>query len=166
MKFANVITLALFILFAAPNAKATPVVGDKAVFSATLSLGKRAIMDGTATFVVVGRQPETGNWVVDSITNLSGKIEQKQNLVQEKDLLTEAAIDDILSNCAAKGGVSEVVTVPAGTFQACAVPKSNETVTGTVWVAKVPFGYVKGVGKRNDGISINGVLENYSAGAR
>ncbi len=166
MKFAAAMTLALLSSITATTAQATPTVGDKAHFSATLSLGKRPIMDGTATFEVVGRQPDNGGWVVNSVTNLSGKIEQKQNLVQESDLLSEAAIDDILANCAAKEGVAEVITVPAGTFQTCAIPKSNDSVTGTVWVAKVPFGYVKGVGKRSDGISINGVLESFSAGPR
>lgn len=144
-------------------AEATPAIGDKATFAVDLTKGSQALQ-GKVTFELTAYDQATETWTQVSTTEVSGQTQVQQDKVASKDLLTDASIDAMLADCAKANGKAETVTVPAGTFPACAVPITTSDSTGTAWVSKVPFGYSKWTATRNDGMVINGVLESYKAG--
>jgi hypothetical protein len=50
---------------------------------------------------------------------------------------------DAMTNCVAKGGMMEDVTVPAGTYNTCHMMMTEIGVTTNLWWGDVPFGVVK-----------------------
>jgi hypothetical protein len=158
-------TLAIFGLMFALQANATPSVGDKAVFAVNMKMGNQS-MDGHVTFELTGYDKATDVWQQQTTMDFNGQTQVQKSTPAGKDLLTDAIIADVLSNCAAKGGTVDSVTAPAGTFQACAVPITNDQGTGTVWVSQVPFGYSKWVANRKDGLVITALLESFVDGSK
>ena len=60
--------------------------------------------------------------------------------VNQNDCASDAALQDIVNRCAAYGGVSEFLQVPAGNFNTCRLPLQQG---GTVNVGVVPFAVVR-----------------------
>jgi hypothetical protein len=163
MKSVFASTIAVLGLLIAVAAGATPKIGDKSIYNVNLSMGSQS-MDGKVTFELTAFDATTDAWSQVTTTEFNGKRNIQQSTMSTKDLLTDAMIDDVLANCAAKGGTAETVTSPAGDLPSCAVPVSNGSGTGTVWVAKVPFGYAKWIANRSDGVVVNGVIESFVPG--
>lgn len=121
-------TLALSLFAIA--AHAAPKVGDVAFFRGTWGADnisqevKFTAWNGSqftkvTTTTIGARPPATSSEQVDFNRTAS-----------------DAAIDDLLRNCAARGGVAETVLVPAGSFPSCKVAASGG---GFVWFGQVPF---------------------------
>jgi hypothetical protein len=148
---------------AAVLAEATPARGDRSVFNVKLSKGTQ-ITTGKLTFELTSYDKSTDQWVQTSTTDLNGQKQTKTETVATSDLLDDATIDSIITNCVARGGKTETITSPAGSFPSCAVPINNSKTSGTVWVAKVPFGYCKWILSRSDGLTVDSLLESFVAG--
>jgi hypothetical protein len=155
--------IALLCVFAALNAKATPLVGDKSTFRVNLTLDDQS-MNGTATFELMSYDVITDMWEQVTTTEFDGQKNVEKIKSTTHDLLNDAMIDDVLANCATKGGSPETITVPAGSFITCNVPVASDSATGTIWIAKVPFGYAQWHSLRADGVIVNGVLESFVSG--
>lgn len=153
----------LTVTLASMIAEATPALGDKSVYDVTLAKGGQS-MAGTVTFELTNYNKATNSWTQTSTTEFNSQKQTQTETIQGKDLLDDATIDTVLGNCAARGGKTETVTSPAGSFPSCAVPVTNSDGTGTVWVSKVPFGFSKWVANRSDGITVTGVLKSYQNG--
>jgi hypothetical protein len=163
MNFILQSTLAILCLVAAVQAQATPNLGDKSVFTVNLTQGPQS-MDGIVTFELTGFEKSTDSWTQITTTEFNGQKDVQKSSMATQDLLTETMIDETLANCGSKGGTVDTVTCAAGTFPACAVPVTNDQGVGTLWVAKVPFGYAKWISKRSDGVIVTGLLQSFARG--
>ena len=65
--------------------------------------------------------------------------DHREEDVNTDDLINDEMISYLLANCAAQNGQLQNVTVPAGTFNSCAITNENSTI----WIAQAPFGFVK-----------------------
>lgn len=153
----------LTITLASMIAEATPALGDKSVYDVTLAKGGQSMV-GTVSFELTAYNKSTDSWTQISITDFNGQKRTQTETIEGQDLLDDATIDSILTDCAGRGGKEETIDSPAGSFPSCAVPVVNSDGTGTVWVAKVPFGFSKWIANRTDGIIVTGVLKSYQHG--
>lgn len=125
------------------SAYATPRLGDFAAFNAVISVNGQTIQADVQQEIV---QQDAGNnqFLERQTVVLSGRSPEVTDSWKAADeFLDDATIDAILANCAAAGGTSQAITVPAGAFDTCAVPFDNESTQGIAWIAKVPFGVAK-----------------------
>lgn len=153
----------LSLTLAAAYAEATPALGDRSVYDVTLSKDTQT-MQGHVTFELTAFDKSTDLWTQTTTTDFEGQKQTQTDTVATADLLDDATIDSVLTNCSAHGGKEETVKSAAGDFAACAVPVSNSSGSGTIWVSKVPFGYAKWNITRTDGVNIDSLLESFIAG--
>lgn len=154
----------LSLTFAAVFAEATPALGDRAVYNVKLSKGAHSIT-GKVTFELTSYDKETDTWVQTSTTDFNGQKQTQTDKIASSDVLDDATIDSVITNCAARKGTLETVKTPAGDFPSCAVPISTNEAKGTAWVSKVPFGYSKWILNRADGVIVDSLLESYVNGS-
>lgn len=157
--FLVIITLVLAAIFA----EATPAVGDKSVYDVTLTKGSQ-VVTGQVSFELTAFDKDGNSWTQISTTEFNGQTQTQTDKVEAKDLLDDNTIDTILGDCLSRGGQSETIQSPAGEFPSCAIPVNNAKGSGTVWVAKVPFGFVKWNSHRRDGITVEGLLKTFQTG--
>jgi len=153
----------LSLTFAAVVAEATPAVGDQSVFNVTLSKGGQSL-SGQVTFELTNYDKSADSWSHTTTTDFSGQKQTQTETIASSDLLDDATIDSILANCTVRGGKSETTNTPAGDFPTCALPLNNSQGQGTVWIAKVPFGYCKWILNRTDGVIVDSILASYVNG--
>ncbi len=154
--------LALALSVVSLSAYATPKVGDTAVFDVKLGLNgqsaeainqielvqfdlsKNSYLE-RQTFTMAGRAPETSdNWKTSD------------------EYLTDSVIEEVLSNCAARGGLAQKIYVTAGEFNTCAVNFDTPEASGVLWIGKVPFGVVKSdVVRKDNGMTISSAIRSY-----
>ena len=127
------------VLFAA-TAFAMPTMGGNAVYNVTISQGGQS-MQGTLESTITAAN--SGSYTVESKINLGGQSQVQNQQRSEQEMVSDALVGQILGNCAQYGGKLETVTVPAGTFNTCALPADPQDGTGFTWVGQVAFGVVK-----------------------
>lgn len=166
MKFQMKTGLVLLTLtLAVTAAKATPAIQDKAVFSVLLEKEQQDL-SGKATFELTAYDKTSDTWTKTSLTDFGGEQSFQTSSVPTAKLMNDAAIDDALKNCVAKGGKNDIVHSVAGHLPACAMPVSNAEGSGTVWISKVPFGYSKWVTVRDDGLTTKATIESFVNGTK
>lgn len=122
-------------------ALATPKIGDYAQYQLNVQNGSNSV--DLSLIREILNQDSSGNFLVRQILQLPDGNQQVSETTEGADqFLTDATIDGLLANCAGAGGALQTVTVPAGSFETCAVPYTNESETGTAWIGKVSFGLV------------------------
>lgn len=127
------------VLFTA-TAFAMPAVGDNAVYSLQLSQGGQTISGTLETTITANN---AGTFSIESKIDLGGQKQVQTEQKQANELVSDALIADVMANCSNYGGKIQSVTVPAGTFNACALPAQPQDGTGFTWIAPVAFGVVK-----------------------
>lgn len=142
-------------------ALAMPAVGDNAVYSLQISQGGQS-MSGTLETTITGFA--NGSYSLESKINMGGQQQVQNDQRQAQEMVTDALISQIMTNCAQYGGKLESVTVPAGTFNTCALPVNPQDGTGTTWVANVPFGLVKVDSTDTQGQKTFGELNSFKFG--
>lgn len=121
-------------------AMAMPAIGDNAVYSLQISQGGQSVSGTLETTITANN---SGTFSIESKINLGGQSQVQTEQKSEQEMVSDALIADLMSNCANYGGKIESVTVPAGTFNACALPAQPQDGTGFTWIAPVAFGVVK-----------------------
>jgi putative hemolysin len=134
----NIISV-LALLFIAAPVFAAPAVGDQAFYNVTnVEYGKT--WSGTNEMKIMSINPAGTEFEIQSTEYFHEKTEVYNYRYTEQDFWPYLMADATLANCVSYGGKLETTTVPAGTFNTCALPDQG----GTVWIAAgVPFGYVK-----------------------
>lgn len=127
-------------LLVTASAFAMPAVGDHALYNVTISQGGQSA-NGTLETTITALN--NGQYNVESKVNIGGQSQVQNDQKAASDLLSDAVLAQVMSNCAQYGGKMESVTVAAGTFNACALPAQDQGSTGFTWVAQVAFGIVK-----------------------
>ena len=142
-------------LFLAAPAFAMPSIGDLAFFDATIQFPGETPQNFSLTQELLQQDP-WGNDLERVTENFPGNPPLvEDNWINSANLNSDATVNDDLANCARRNGSLQTLTVPAGTFSTCKMNYSGSdangnAVTGTVWVGKVPFGFVKANTVRQD----------------
>ncbi|HEX4925217.1 MAG TPA: hypothetical protein VFV50_14080 [Bdellovibrionales bacterium] len=133
---------ALLLTLAATSAMAMPAVNDAASYDVTVSQGGQSI-SGTQDLVITAYNATTKLYTVKSTSTFNGQTQVQEQTTTADKLVSDAAANQLLSNCAAQGGTLGQVTVPAGTLDACTLPVNENGARGTVSLGAVPFGLIK-----------------------
>lgn len=134
------ILVSVFVMSTA--AYAMPNVGDEAMFAVTTTQSGQTLT-GTMEFKLMSHDTTTDNWDEQITTSIAGQTSNQDQTLTSSSLLTDLQAQQILASCGSVNGALATITVPAGTFNTCAVPQNNNGETGTVWVADVTFGIVQ-----------------------
>lgn len=122
---------------------AMPSVNDSASYDVVVTQGNQSqhiTYDASLTEYNSGQD----TFKMVEVTTVHGQQPQTQEgWVKGEDLASDELVAELLTNCAKYRGKAGKVTVPAGTFDSCALPQNNNGVVGTLWVAKVSFGIAK-----------------------
>lgn len=125
-------------------AQAMPAVGDVAAFDGT-TVTSQGQPIAFHTELTLSQFDASQNAYLQTSTTTAPGIQPivQQKWVAATDLIDDATVQAILAQCSSQGGVSEVIAVPAGTFNTCRIVDSSD---GSVYnVGAVPFGIVKAV---------------------
>lgn len=133
---------ALALLFVSVSAYATPKVGDFAMFDTAISLNGQSAV-GTVTVELMNFDPAQGYLQRQTVEFPGRAAEVSEDWMSEDSFLTDETINMALSNCPAAGGSYETITVPAGTYNTCAIKFDNEQSQGVIWVGRVSLGIVR-----------------------
>lgn len=135
-------------------AQATPAVGDKVSFSGTW--GSDAVSQTLAFVAFNGTE-----YKKVTTTKIGVNAAQTaEEWVNKDDTASDAALQDIVTNCANYGGKPETITVPAGTFPTCKAPMQSG---GTMNIGVVPFAIVR-VDTFVDGKALTMTLGSFARG--
>ncbi|MES3037488.1 MAG: hypothetical protein V4736_06225 [Bdellovibrionota bacterium] len=123
---------------------AWPAVGDSSTFVAVSSVsGATSTMEVKITATAIDAAADT--LTLEMVTLAADG--QTQTETQTAPLSSfqqlAQALPMLLGNCAAVGGVVEVLKTDAGTFDTCKMTDDSAEQTGFIWFANVPFGFVK-----------------------
>lgn len=125
----------------ASAAMAFPAVKDKSVFNGIYAGAAGGQIEFVQTLELTKFDASTNKFTLSNTFALpNGQVQAQEVEVDAAQLLDNARVQQILAQCEAAGGILAETTVPAGTYKTCQVPTQNG---GTVWVAEVPFGFVK-----------------------
>ncbi len=134
---------ALVLLFSSA-AFAYPAIGDQAVMKGVLTQnGVNA--DITLDRSIVSFDAINNSYSVVQTVNIDGQAQTTTSVEKGDDLISQEQVGQILSFCAMFGGLSETLTVPAGTFATCKLQTKdeNDQPDGFAWVGDVAFGIVR-----------------------
>lgn len=131
------------VLMGSTAAFAYPVVGDKVEFSGTFKQDPGAEVPLNLKMEVLSFDGTEQEWIVREETTIDGKTKVSNEDIDAKDMFTPAKVQYVLTNCEARGGVIENVTVPAGTFSACHLVRADSEESKELWIGDVPFGVLK-----------------------
>jgi hypothetical protein len=129
-------------LLASVHAFAMPSVGDDALYDVTTTTTGQ-IDKGTLEFQLILFNATTHQFLERQILTGNGQTSTQEQMVDESTLASDTAIGFILSNCTMANGTLETITVPAGTFNTCAMQSNSDAQTGTLWLTNVAFGFAK-----------------------
>lgn len=141
-------------------ALATPKVGDFANYALTMQNGGNSMNLNLSREIL----SQSGNsFVVRQIIQLpDGQQQTSESTEDASNFLSDATIEGLLTNCASAGGTMQSIAVPAGNFETCAVPFSNDAENGTVWIGRVSLGMVQiQTTSKEDGTVTNGQLTSF-----
>jgi hypothetical protein len=130
------------VLVMSASAYAMPNVGDDAIFAVTSTLAGQT-ENGSIEFALMGQDPTTNTWSEQITSVIGGQTSTQMRSASSQELMTDAQAQSILANCTLTGGIPAAITVPAGSFNTCAIPATNGQATGTVWISDVAFGIVQ-----------------------
>lgn len=143
---AFLLLLAIFTIYLASSAHASPKVGDYIQFLMTNreSSGRETKMRIESEIVAFDRVSQMFR-VKETQTPIlpAGPAEIDVEDVEAAELITLAQIEEQLRNCTASGGRTESLRVPAGQFSACRILSEDEESSESIWHGRVPQGVIK-----------------------
>jgi hypothetical protein len=130
-----------FAFLAAGSAFAMPSVGDLAVYKGIqITNNGTTAIPFTLQSTLTAHDATKKQFTQVDTTTVDGKEQTQTSAVDETQIMTTAAMEDLVAHCADNGGTAERVKVKAGSFDTC---KFNQDNGGTANIGVVPFGLVK-----------------------
>lgn len=156
IRIVSVLALALV----SASAYATPKLGDYAAFDLTATQNGQTAQ-GTLEQEIV--QANGDQFLERQTVTFSGQTpEVSEGWKAVSDFLDDATIDAIVANCASAGGSAQSITVPAGTYNTCAMNFDNQDSQGTVWITMVPFGVARvDTTIKENGVQVSALLRSF-----
>lgn len=151
----------MFVTAAASLAFAYPAVKDQAVFKGLYSGAAGGAIDFVQTLELTAFDSATNSFKLKNTFLVNGQAQVQEQDVAKDDLLDDARIQDILTNCLSYGGQLEDTTTVGGTFKTCTAPTQGN---GRIWIGDVPFGMVKSLSFDQDQNKIETELQSFVRG--
>ena len=151
--------LSAVVFFAGVAAQAMPAIGDKSSLTMTVSNGTQSVTYGYE-MSLTGFDAALSQYTRHTVQSYNGQSQERDDAVAATDLLDDARLQAILTNCDAGGGTTESVTVPAGTFSTCKIVTEDGS---EYWIGNVPFGIVK-MAQAANGYTLSAELQSYVFG--
>lgn len=142
MKFSKIFVAAT-VVFASSFAIAYPMVGDKVEYQGTVKKDPHPEQPINIKMEIKSFDAQKQEWIVQQDTTIGGQTYSETEDVDASDMFTPERVQYILTNCVARGGTLESVTVAAGAFDTCKMAKTTTEESKEIWIAAVPFGIVK-----------------------
>ncbi|KYG67341.1 hypothetical protein AZI86_10115 [Bdellovibrio bacteriovorus] len=139
----SALVLGALLMMAGGYAAAYPEVGDEGKWAGTYKEGTNPEKTVELTAKVISHDVADQEWDIQMDWTMDGQTKSEVEDIDEDKMWSEAMWTKVQSECVAKGGTLEDVTVPAGTFASCHMTKTWGPKTMEVWLAGVPFGIVK-----------------------
>jgi hypothetical protein len=162
----SALVLGAILSLSAGHALAYPGVGDEAKYAGTSKKGTDPEKAVELSMKVVNWDATDKEWDVQIDMTVDGKTTSKVEDIDEDRMWSPTMWTKVQSECVAKGGVLEDVTVVAGTFASCHKTKVWGTKTVEMWWADIPFGLVKMSKVNTDPAKLSeerGELQSYTA---
>ena len=162
MKLISLVTMVLSFSF---PAFAFPTVGDEALFDLTQTDSSGNTLQGTYEVEILGYDSTMHRYEQRSTQILDGDTSVQEGETDENQFYSDSVVTDILNRCAQYGGVLETVTVPAGTFNTCAVPYSDAYGTrGITLYTHVPYSTAKQTRTNSFNQTVSLTLRSFHSG--
>jgi hypothetical protein len=154
------IITALALALVSASAYATPKLGDYAAFDLTATQNGQSAQ-GTLEQEIV--QANGDQFLERQTVTFSGQAPEVSDAWKAvSDFLDDNTINAILANCASAGGTAQSITVPAGTYNTCAMNFDSEDSKGTVWITAVPFGVARvDTLIKENGVQVSALLRSF-----
>lgn len=137
MKFA----IRLAFLFSLPSvALAFPSIKDKVEYRGIYTPAAGGSINFNQTLEIIDYDAITHQYVVKNVQVANGQKKTSTINVAADQFPSNQMIQETMGKCTQQRGTLEVVDVPAGRMDTCALPQENG---GRVWLAEVPFGIAK-----------------------
>lgn len=143
MKLSNFFAMSVVTL-ASTVSLAYPMVGDKAEWEGTYTKDPDAAQTLVVKKEVTEHDDTDKEWMVKVDKIINGVTTTMMEDIDDDKMYSTEKWNEIMTNCEAKKGMLEDVTVPAGTFKTCHMKKTCDGHSWEVWWGDVPFGVVKG----------------------
>jgi hypothetical protein len=157
----SILSICFTLVFAALS-HATPKMGDFASYQLEMSSREHNLSVIIDKEILSFDASQNSYLVRQTMTQEGNPPESLEENTPADQMITDEMIDSILVNCGSTGGSLQSVTVPAGTFNTCAMPIDNESESGTVWIAKVPFGFVQlQTTSKSEGVTTRATLRSF-----
>lgn len=157
MKFVSILATTLV----SAVALAYPTLKDTATFQGTFYGGAGGSIEFTQTIELVSFDAAASKYTLKNTVVYNGQSNVQNAEVASDDLLSNAKVAGILTNCAQMGGTPEVLNIPAGQFNTCMVPQDRGS---QIWVADAPFGFVKEIYIDEEGNRTEATMTSFSHG--
>ncbi|MNJ92555.1 hypothetical protein D3C87_102280 [compost metagenome] len=131
------------VLMMSSMAFAYPMVGDTVEYKGTYKLDPNPETELVVKKEVVLYNELEKEWLVKVDKTMNGSTTTEVDDVDDEDMMTPEKVQKVLTECVAKGGTLEDLTVPAGTISTCHMKMTCEEDSKEVWIGDVPFGVVK-----------------------
>jgi hypothetical protein len=156
IRIVSVLALALV----SASAYATPKLGDYAAFDLTASQNGQTAQGSLEQEIV---QANGDQFLERQTVTFSGQApEITDNWKPVSEFLDDNTINSIVANCASAGGTAQSITVPAGTYNTCAMNFDSEDSKGTVWITMVPFGVARvDTTIKENGVQVTALLRSF-----
>lgn len=142
-------------------AAAHPAVNDMAAFKGTYHSAAGGFIEFENKLELVGYDAQKQVYQLRVTTTFQGRNEIQNVEAGADQFISTAMAKDAVANCATYNGKSETLTVPAGTFNTCAIGTDNG---GTIWITDVPFGFAKDISIDAEGNKAESELTAFAAG--
>lgn len=151
----------LAVTLGASLALAYPAVKDKAEFTAKYTSAAGGSIDFVQKLEITAFDAAKDEFTLRNSQVMNGQEQAQEQQVAASDFASSQQVAELLAQCTAQGGISETVTVPKGPFNSCSLPQQNG---GRVWIADVPFGFVKLISIDAEGNKMEAELSNFEVG--
>lgn len=131
----------LSLILVSVAAMAMPAVGDYAKYDLSITPAGGTAIAGVLEKEIIAFNSNTSQYNQRTTISAAGTTPNvSEAWVNASDLITDAGIVQIQSNCASFGGTLGTSTTPAGQFPACSIPVESNTEHSTYAIGAVPFG--------------------------
>lgn len=135
MKF--ILTLLLFPFIS----NAYPAIGDSATYNSVLMYNTSDGFNYTTVKKILEFRINENKYLISKQTSLDNDV--KKIWVPSNNLYSRYEVLEILKNCKKHNGKPTIIVVPAGQFNTCVLNGTDQDNYLRIWIADVPFGYVK-----------------------
>jgi hypothetical protein len=142
-----------------------PAINNEATYVGEIGSDPSSMVPFDMSMKLVSLDSQRRQYLRETTTTVDGQSQTSNDWIDQGELFSTSSFPQILTTCRLMGGSPTRVTIPAGTFDSCQVTTSDATQISVVWLAAVPFGYVRHESvSRVDGTRSQMTLQSFTFG--